>query len=48
MGKRRFQQLLQCLLGMEADEVVGHLGTIGELLERDLIAAALSANPAAL
>jgi len=45
VSERGLQQLLQRLLSVEADQVVGYVRIAGELVEGDLIAACLARKP---
>ena len=40
-GKRRLQELLDRLLGVEAEDLVGNLGIVEQSGEHDLVAAGL-------
>jgi len=42
VGERGLEQLLQCLLSVEADHVVWYVGIVGELVEGDLVATCLA------
>lgn len=44
VGKSRLQQLLDRLLRVEADDVIRHIVVVGELLERNLVAAGLQSK----